>query len=160
MSPLLVLPPTGWLLLYPSRCHRYVDTKHIHFIFFLPPLMNLLDKWGRLAGCVDPTTIVTTIFAGHQIVFFFFIFCFLQTPTLYHRNQISSDDRGDFLQLFIKTVTSAIMVTPLTMKEKKKKKPAHFTILLWWLWFSGNFVSLVSSTVPLTVLSIRFAHLT
>lgn len=143
MSPLLVLPPTGWLLLYPSRCHRYVDTKHINFFFFLPPLMNLLDKWGRLAGCVDPTTIVTTIFAGHQIVFFFFIFCFLQTPTLYHRNQISSDDRGDFLQLFIKTVTSAIMVTPLTMKEKKKKKQLISqyyydgcglvgTLFLWW----------------------------
>ena len=128
MSLLLVLPPTGWLLLYPSRCHRYVDTKHIHF-FFLPPQMNLLDKWGRLAGCVDPTAIVTTIFAGHQIVFiYFFIILLSAKPKRYIiAIKLALMIGGDFLQLFIKTVTSAIMVTPLTMKGKK----AHFTILLW-----------------------------
>ncbi len=64
---------------------------------------------------------------------------------------------GDFFLLFIKTVTSAIMATPLIIK--KKTEIAHFTIL-WGCGSVGTFVALVNPNLPLKVLSTRFVHST
>ncbi len=70
------------------------------------------------------------IFAGHQIIFLSFSFV---QPMLFHSNQTSYDNRGRFCVVYIETVTSAIMVTPLTMQEKLKELISqYYEVVVQW----------------------------
>lgn len=94
------------------------------------------------------------IFAGHQIIFLSFSFV---QPMLFHSNQTSYDNRGRFCVVYIETVTSAIMVTPLTMQEKLKELISqYYEVVVQW----KTFFALVNPNLPLTVLSVGFVRST
>lgn len=105
---------TGWLLLYPFSSCWYIAQS---------PILQQrnFDKWGWLTEYVICYNTICRSSNYTEMCYFPFCNPCCITPTKL------SMMIGDFFLLFIKTVTSTIMVTRIT--TKKKPKIAHFTML-------------------------------